>query len=366
MQSAREHDVPQRLDPIPTIRGPPHPLADPSERVSFLVTGPLVHPPRQGVDWNKVLDAALFLTLLALGVLVLYFREELKLGVFGEIFVNAGVAPLILCSWALLLGSSVFRRQNLLKALSAAVIFSAGYGIMNYEGEAEVDWQHVLSIFAPAFLELGVVFLISKFFFMAEDAELQVERLEEELVAVRRSPGVGLAMSYYYNFLLPTCANLVAAVTGSTIVVNNAQLILTEGRRFFVFIPRTLDENTDIRAQLRDMQASGAVAQGKPTEHSKTHRPMFIFLLQSDVATKTCGFGFDIPTVVSSCWDRARQEGSEEARQRVPDEIVDFQNELQRLVSSSEATRDKVALVSTPPHCEAAALLHIARKLEEK
>jgi hypothetical protein len=64
-------------------------------------------------------------------------------------------------------------------------------------------------------------------------------------------------------------------------------------------------------------------------------------------------------------------------------ELVDFQNELQRLVSSNPATQNKVffcmtifvvfherqqqqiALVSTPPQFDAASLLHIARVLEQ-
>lgn len=81
----------ERLDPIPTIPSPAHPLADPNERVSFRVTGPLVEPPKTGIDWNNVLDACLFLTLLVVGLLLLYYREELKLLIFGEIFLNAGV-----------------------------------------------------------------------------------------------------------------------------------------------------------------------------------------------------------------------------------------------------------------------------------
>lgn len=41
-----------RLDPIPTIASPAHPLADPNERVSFRVTGPLKEAPKTGIDWQ--------------------------------------------------------------------------------------------------------------------------------------------------------------------------------------------------------------------------------------------------------------------------------------------------------------------------
>lgn len=160
-----------------------------------------------------------------------------------------------------MLGSSMFRRQNLLKALSAAIVFSAGYSIMHYEEGLGWDLSSLLAIFAPACLELGVVFVISKFFFMAEDAELLVEKLEDQLAEARRSPGVGLAMSYFFNFLLPTCANLKDGVLDTSISVNNKPTNLSAGRHFFVFVPRSL-EGVDIKQKLQMMQKNEGVAQG--------------------------------------------------------------------------------------------------------
>lgn len=131
---------------------------------------------------------------------------------------------------------------------------------MHYEEGLGWDISSLTAVFAPACLELGVVFLISKFFFMAEDAELQVERLEEMLAEARRSPGVGLAMSYFFNFLVPTCANLNDKVLDTSMTINGKLCKLTSGSHFFVFVPRALDG--DLKQKLQSMQQKEGVAQG--------------------------------------------------------------------------------------------------------
>ena len=97
------------------------------------------------------------------------------MGVFGGIFVNAGIAPFILCTWTIVLGASMFRRQNMIKAICSATVFTIGLSLVRYHSsDANLDVSMLLGLLAPAFLELGVVFLINKLFFMTEDAELQV------------------------------------------------------------------------------------------------------------------------------------------------------------------------------------------------
>lgn len=143
----------------------------------------------QGFPWGTVLDVALFTALLGIGAAVLYWRDELGISTFGGVFVNSGLTPLVLTTWALLLGSSMFRKQNLVKcvimvpelqrvadshfagvriasrspatlfdcravssregatlvpdemrqALSAGVCFSTGYALLNYVGEVSHD-----------------------------------------------------------------------------------------------------------------------------------------------------------------------------------------------------------------------------------
>lgn len=358
----------ERLEPIPVIKDVKHPLADPTEPVSFRVDNVLTEAPEEGIDWNTVLDVFLFTALFVLGITALYFRDELKSAVFGEILVNSGITPIVLAVWALMLGSRLFRRQNAIKAVSAGIVFSLGYGILHWEGELDMfDFSSLIGLFGPALLELGFVFFIGKVFFLAEDAELQVERLEKDLDEARRSPGLGLALSYFYNFLLPTASNFVGLNTVIHIGQPSQQHTLTHGKRLFVFIPRHLND-TDIKVELRKMQTERLAFQGKPADKSPTHRPMFLLFLENDEEKKTCGFGFDVPTVIGSCWDRARfSENPEEAKERVVKEILDFQNSLQELVDKNETTRERVVLVSIPPSpFDARALLHIARKIDEE
>lgn len=92
------------------------------------------------------------------------------------------------------------------------------------------------------------------------------------------------------------------------ILVNGKLCNLSSGSQFNVFVPRSLD-GIDIKAKLQAMQQVEGVAQGKPVEQSKTHRPMFVFMLEHDANAQSCGYAFDIPTVIGSCAERAKLEG---------------------------------------------------------
>jgi len=369
----RRMEPQQRLDPLAVIPQPPHPPQQPAERIGFVVRGPLNWARDSGFPWATLLDVVLFTTLLGMGLAVLYWRKELGLDTFGGIFVNSAITPWVLATWSLLLGSSIFRRQNMVKAASAGICFSTGYLLLHYAGEVEEPWDFssLLPLVGPALFEMGVVFFISKVFFMAEDAELQVERLEAELEAAKRSPGMGLAMSYFYNFLLPTAANW-AGVGTKLELSKDTFVTVAEGPWLLVFVPRDLNE-IDFKAQLRQMQTDKHVFLAKPVEApGASHRPMFLYVLSKDDATKTAGFCFDVPTVISSCYDRAKkeaadaetEEGKREAFANVIREIVDFQNCLQELVKDNPITKERVQLVSIPPApFEAQVFAHLARKL---
>lgn len=316
-----------------------------------------------------------------MGAAVLYWRNEIGFDsetgrfkgwdTFGGIFVNSGITPIVLATWALVLGSSVFRRQNMIKAASAGICFSTGYVLLHVSGEVDLwDYSHLVPILGPALFEMGVVFFISKVFFMTEDAELQVERLEAELAEAKKSPGMGLALSYFYNFLLPTASNWKGI--GTEISIQNEVYKVSSGPFIYVFIPRTLT-GVDMKAQLREMQDAGVTFQGKPLELKEaSHRPMFLFLLQRDSNAKTAGYCFDVPTVISSCYDRANSvqgdtEEREKAMANVMREIVDFENNLQLLVNNHEKTRDSVVLVSIPPPpFDSRELIHIASKVSSR
>ena len=111
------------------------------------------------------------------------------------------------------------------------------------------------------------------------------------------------------------------------------------------------------------------------------HRPMFAYLFTSDTAAGTCSGLFDVPTIVSSIWDRASRapaddsdggDGRADARMPMPrrvartvsnmwsppppppprldvrTELLLFQNFLVKLVQEHPDTRDCVAILSIP------------------
>ena len=323
----------------------------------FCVRGPVAAggPPPPSLRW--LLDVALFLALLCAGTLWLAGRGELSGAVFGELLANAGLTPLLLALWSLAQGAPAFRRQHAAKAGSGLLVLLAGLRLLGAAGPLDAG-----AVLAPALTELGVVFFISKLFFMSEDAELQVERLEQQLAAAKRSPGVGLALSYYFNFVAPTAAGLAARVIGTPLEMagnNHAATRLGRGSKLFVLVPRDLEG--DVKSELRALGcAQGRAKMGK----EGPHRPMFLFFLDGDCDSDEVGFAFDIPTVLHSCWMRARAEGKTDS---VPREILDFQNELYRLVSTDPATRDKVEIVSIPAGpWTRNQLLHVCSKLDDR
>ena len=343
-----------RLEPIALISCPKHPVQHDSP-VAFVVRTSIEDPPNEEFDWNVVLDVLLFVSLFCSGAALLYFREQLGLGVFGGIFLNSGLTPIVLTSWTLMWGSTMFRRQNAIKAISAGIVFSTGYSLLRYDGME----QSLFELLAPSFLEIGLVFFISKMFFLAEDAELMVERLQTELDEAKRSPGVGMAMSYFYNFLLPTASSM-----SHRVLMSNEEYKLEGPVQLHVFIPRDLNEN-DIKKALRDMQNEGSCFQGKPLEkENASHRPMFVFCLEKDDEKRSCFGLFDVPTIISSCWDRSGHD--EEKRGKIKREIIDFQNALKDLVQSNESTKNVVHLVSVPPlPLKPDALKHLIRKIHD-
>ena len=87
-------------------------------------------------------------------------------------------------------------------------------------------------------------------------------------------------------------------------------VITSHAWKLLVFLPRDLD-GSDMKVFLRDISASKSVIQGKPQENKsnkKTHRPMFAYFLEWDSTSSVCNGLFDIPTIISSIWDRHKDE----------------------------------------------------------
>ncbi|CAF4709421.1 unnamed protein product, partial [Rotaria socialis] len=68
-----------------------------------------------------------------------------------------------------------------------------------------------------------------------------------------------------------------------------------------------------------------------------------------DPAKKECNGLFDIPTIISACWDR-RKHGKNDQHDtiNITDEIMIFQNQLLSLINEHPITYGKVRILSFP------------------
>jgi hypothetical protein len=179
------------------------------EPVAFEIVQALEPPPEHRIDWEKYLDIAMFVSLIAIGYNVTSWVTTWSwFGVFGGLLFNAGFTPFVLSLWALITGSRMFRKENLIKTQVSGALFILGYSLQSIEDWERLSMKELMAIIGPALFEIGALFFISKFFFLGEDDEKRIERLEKELKDARRSPGMGLALSYFYNFVLPTAVNI--------------------------------------------------------------------------------------------------------------------------------------------------------------
>lgn len=95
-----------------------------------------------------------------------------------------------------------------------------------------------------------------------------------------------MAMSYFYNFVLPTAAVLVTKTPGVDMEKSRGVFedYVLQTPTFYIFIPRTLD-GSDLKKALSDGTRSGALRMGKPKpppDSDRQHRPMFMYFLTSD------------------------------------------------------------------------------------
>lgn len=317
----------------------------------FEVTGSLSEQPEDKFDWRSYLDLALFIFLSVGGIYLIYTSKDVpdSTSLFGGLFFNGGFNPLIVSTWAVFTGSVLFRKMNAIKMLSSAIIFGIGYWLLMSAGE-----EDTARLIGGAFFEVGALFFVSKFFFLGEDSELVIERLEKQLAEAQQSAGMGMALSYYYNFVLPTCANLRDATTPIDMEIEKGKFTTyqLEHSQLLVFVPRDLD-GSDMKAFLRDISSAKAVIQGKPLENRdrSSHRPMFVYFFKWNTEQLTCDGLFDIPTIISSIYDRAKDQKDDKDSLDfdTSKELLTFQNHLISLIKSNPLTVNHVRVISVPP-----------------
>jgi hypothetical protein len=175
-----------------------------------------------------------------------------------------------------------------------------------------------------------------------------------------------MALSYFYNFVLPTCMHLPHPdhEKPATLDVEvaprqpTAPVQLTHPE-LLIFIPRTLEKGADLKAAIRRATEERALYPAKPQQQEGVpgfHRLMFAFCLrvhQSDggtgqgvpnVAAGLC----DVPTIISAALDRAA-DPYEKLKVDPARDIRDFQNRLVELISQNPHTHGKARIISLPP-----------------
>lgn len=289
----------------------------------------------------------------------------------GEMLVESGLLPLVISLWAVAVGAgNEFRRHNLIKAATAAAVLAAGVALLSQRsGPCDDDSANpgADELVGKSLFAAGVFFLISKFFMLEEDTSLRIDRLERQLAEAVASPARGLALSYFYNFVVPTAANLRRAGEGGGDGSTPVRWEVARGQfeprrlvtsRLLLLVPRGLAPGDDLKGALSSLARSGAAGQGQPVprEGDSTHRPMFCYFLRSSPDSAECDLLFDLPTIVSSIAQRAEDERSLPAGERpalpvdVGREIREVQNHLVTLVAGHESTRGGVVRVlSIPP-----------------
>jgi len=305
---------------------------------------------KKEVDIETILNISFFLALLGIGFGLVYYTTDLQLEtLLGALFFDGGLTPLVLSGWAFITGPGTFKKRNVLKVCTSMILVGIGFILLGIRSQGEV-----FSSVGAVLFETGAIFFVSKMFFLAEDDEMRIERLEKQLEEAMLSPGAGMALSYFYNFVLPTAANLNAKneKDGKTSVSMEVKRGVFEDyelqhSQLLIYIPRDLD-GSDMKIFLRKITDTNSVIQGKPKERpgAGTHRPMFVYFLEWDASTHICDGLFDIPTIISSIWNRAQDQ--KELTVDIRQEIIIFQNALWKLVQSNPITADRVKMVSVP------------------
>eukprot|EP00040_Diaphanoeca_grandis_P019249 m.101526 g.101526 ORF g.101526 m.101526 type:complete len:457 (-) comp27333_c0_seq7:111-1481(-) len=367
----------------PPIQQPPFslvPTSEAFENAVFDVSKPILQLPDDSIDYRTVAQPAFFVLLLAIGATLTFSFDggvESKVH-FSELLVLAGLTPAVLYFWSFCVGYGLRRSQDFLRVVFSVTLMAIGFSIWQGTDLQVMIWHGIF--------EIGALFFIEKFFFLAADDEKIIKDLKARLDAALRSPGTGMAMSYYYNFVLPTASCM--KEDAITIDMEKSRGVFEDYRlhqkTMYVFVPRTLD-GTDMKKELSNGTRSGALKMGKPKvpKDGEPHRPMFMYFLAANDESFVCNGMCDFPTIISSCWDREQamklsalpqdelpprslyqritnpigrpehlsighraQFGRFEST--IPREIEDFENELLRLINSDDATKDVVRIVSIP------------------
>jgi hypothetical protein len=349
---------------------------------TFLVKHPIVEE-EAGVDWRAILTDVAFLVLLTVLGVGFLFGGALELGqseppfvnLFADVFFGAGFTPFVFNFWSFLTAPGPRaikgrRKQDLIRVAVSAVWVAVGLGMISKATEGLPYGAVLLGVFGGSMVEIVVLIAIQKFLWFAEDDAKKIQRLEDTIEQLRHSASYGLALSYYYNFIIPICSHLRlpsenGGVTPIDLEIGKNQFSQGEltDSSLYILIPRCLNAGADIKATLRSGTDDKVLQSGKPQPlpgAPASHRPMFIFFVKLTSTPQSTMHAVDIPTVLSSIRDRAdaaakqaeanRQNGVKQTVVQIDieREIHTFTNSLLELIRSDERTRQLVQVLMVP------------------
>jgi len=238
-----------------------------------------------------------------------YIKESM-----AQLFHDAGLTPFVLSVWALLTGSTKFKKENIIKVFSSFFLLTIGIIFVISSKES------YLPMISSALIEIAALFIISRLFFLREDSELMVERLDKQLEQIQNSLPANLALSYFYSFILPLARGLNNNQLAVKLSVNNNEEYILTKNVMTIFIPRNLNEN-----KLKN------ITLGKTgiLKDYKSYRPLIAHFLQyheqdedknndkhenkdEDKGLKRAAGMYDIPTILDSIYEYSVKLTSDE------------------------------------------------------
>lgn len=200
-----------------------------------------------------------------------------------------------------------------------------------------------------------------------EDQKKTINNLKAQIEQLRHSAAYGLAVSYYFNFLLPVCTQMrLQSDNGgvSQFEVNSegtmkGQQVWVKSN-LFVLIPSDLKRYSNIKVVLTHCVESNIAVTGRVQQREgaeRLHRVMTQFLYLSNEQL----VAIDMPTVLSSIRELAdatadkllTTEDDEErnniVRVNIASEIQQFIDHLQFLIKTDPRCAQLVKLLITPP-----------------
>ena len=292
------------------------PSSQPEFNYRFLIEEELRKVTSRKIDWRQIADIIFMLVLFIGGTILITFSNTgLSLENTGGVIYGAGFIPSVMAAWALFTGAPSYRKYNAIKVATGGILTVIGIILLASSG------QESMNVIGTSMCEVGTLFVISRLFFLAEDSEREIEKLQKQLKEARQATGAGLALSYFYNFLQRMVKDLSdlsnnndkngeESKLGKKIIKltldksdkeNGIQEFYLQEPIMTIFMPRTLNE-INMNDKLKTLGKEGCF------KYYSGYRAMSVNFLKfwesNEDGTKCVSGMCCMPTVVSSIYRR--------------------------------------------------------------